>query len=89
MLTKSFPALRNSNKDAYDSSNASFIYDSNPKEAVFIASQSPMPSTITQFWRMIWENKVSTIVMLAVIKDKGDVKGCRSVNSSSDVFRAW
>eukprot|EP00116_Pleurobrachia_bachei_P003657 sb/3463919/ len=69
--------VRNSSKDAYDSSNASFIYDSNPKEAVFIASQSPMPSTITQFWRMIWENKVSTIVMLAVIKDKGDVKGCR------------
>ena len=68
---------RNHSKDVYDSSNASFIYDSNPKEAVFIASQSPMPSTIAQFWRMVWENKVSTIVMLAVIKDKGDVKGCR------------
>lgn len=64
-------------RENYDYSNASFIYDSNPKQPVFIASQSPMPSTINQFWRMIWDSDVTTIVMLSINKDKGDVKGCR------------
>ena len=67
-------------REVYDFANASFIYDSNPKEPVFVASQSPMPSTITQFWKMVWECNVSTIVMLSVIRDKGDVKGCRLVH---------
>ncbi|KAL5256392.1 hypothetical protein ACHWQZ_G011577 [Mnemiopsis leidyi] len=64
-------------REQYDFANASFIYDSNPKQPVFIASQSPMPSTITQFWKMVWEWNVSTIVMLSVVREKGDVKGCR------------
>lgn len=66
-------------RESYDFANASFIYDSNPKQPIFIASQSPMPSTITQFWKMVWDSNVSTIVMLSVVKEKGDVKGCRFV----------
>ena len=64
-------------REHYDFANASFLYDHNPKQAVFIASQSPMPSTITQFWKMVWDCNVSTIVMLSVVREKGDVKGCR------------
>lgn len=64
-------------REHYDFANASFLFDHNPKQPVFIASQSPMPSTINQFWKMVWECNVSTIVMLSVVREKGDVKGCR------------
>ncbi|VDM17774.1 unnamed protein product [Wuchereria bancrofti] len=35
--------------------NASAIHDCDPKQANYIATQSPLPETITDFWQMIWE----------------------------------
>eukprot|EP00731_Ephydatia_muelleri_P019083 Em0011g1123a len=53
--------------------NASYIAGySEPKK--FIATQGPLPSTIVDLWRLVWEEGVSTIVMVTNIKEDGKVK---------------
>ncbi|XP_029011289.1 receptor-type tyrosine-protein phosphatase eta-like [Betta splendens] len=61
------------NYDAYsDYINASFV-PGGGTERDFICTQGPMPSTTADFWRMVWEQNVSTIVMLTPLRDKDAV----------------
>lgn len=39
-----------------------------------MATQGPLPDTVDDFWRMIWENGSSTIVMLTKLRENGRVK---------------
>ena len=42
----------------------------------FIATQGPLPDTEDDFWRMVWEKKSSTIIMLTKEKETdGKVSG--------------
>ncbi|XP_039599302.1 receptor-type tyrosine-protein phosphatase eta-like, partial [Polypterus senegalus] len=52
--------------------NASYLPGYNSKKE-FIGTQGPLPSTVKDFWRMIWEQNVETLVMLTRCKKKGKV----------------
>uniref|UniRef100_A0A3Q1ASY7 protein-tyrosine-phosphatase n=1 Tax=Amphiprion ocellaris TaxID=80972 RepID=A0A3Q1ASY7_AMPOC len=53
--------------------NASYMpgYNSNRE---YIASQGPLPSTVSDFWRMIWEQRVKGIVMVTNCTEGGKIK---------------
>lgn len=55
--------------------NASYI-DGWRRPKAFIATQAPLPSTVGDFWRMVWEGQSSVIVMLTEGSDEGGRQLC-------------
>lgn len=53
--------------------NANYMPGYNSKKE-FIAAQGPLPTTVNEFWRMIWEKNVRTVVMLTRCNEQGRVK---------------
>uniref|UniRef100_A0A8C2QAL1 protein-tyrosine-phosphatase n=1 Tax=Cyprinus carpio TaxID=7962 RepID=A0A8C2QAL1_CYPCA len=53
--------------------NASYMPGYTSKKE-FIAAQGPLPCTVDDFWRLIWEKNVHTIVMLTKCNEQGRVK---------------
>lgn len=47
-----------------------------PKE--FIAAQGPLPHTVGDFWRLVWEQQSQTLVMLTNCVESGQVRGAVS-----------
>ncbi|XP_056003710.1 receptor-type tyrosine-protein phosphatase T-like [Ostrea edulis] len=56
--------------------NASYIKD-NDGNARFIAAQGPKKTTIKDFWRMMWQGNIKTVVMLTNIVENGKNKCSR------------
>ncbi|XP_012261958.2 receptor-type tyrosine-protein phosphatase delta-like [Athalia rosae] len=53
--------------------NASYIQGFQNQRA-YIATQGPKPNTVIDFWRMIWQEEVRVICMLANIIENGRIK---------------
>jgi len=53
--------------------NANYC-DGYRKQNAYIATQGPLPETLADFWRMVWEQRSSTIVMLTRLEERARVK---------------
>ncbi|XP_066925489.1 receptor-type tyrosine-protein phosphatase F-like isoform X2 [Clytia hemisphaerica] len=53
--------------------NANFI-NGYQQQKKFIAAQGPLPETVLDFWRMVWEQNTATIVMLTRLVEDNKVK---------------
>ncbi|XP_011301846.1 tyrosine-protein phosphatase non-receptor type 7 isoform X2 [Fopius arisanus] len=65
--------------------NANYIRGYDGEQNRFIATQGPLPNTVTDFWRMIWLDNVQAIVMMTRLfeasKNKCDVYFPLEMNS--------
>ncbi|XP_065320634.1 receptor-type tyrosine-protein phosphatase F-like isoform X2 [Gordionus sp. m RMFG-2023] len=53
--------------------NANYI-DGYDKPTAYIATQGPLPETVTDFWRMVWQQNSCTIVMLTKLEERTRIK---------------
>ncbi|XP_044159764.1 tyrosine-protein phosphatase non-receptor type 13 isoform X7 [Bufo gargarizans] len=55
--------------------NASYIkMPVGNEEFIYIASQGPLPSTVSDFWQMVWEQKATVIAMMTQEMEGGKIK---------------
>lgn len=53
--------------------NANYI-DGYRKQNAYIATQGPLPETFGDFWRMVWEQRAATVVMMTRLEEKSRVR---------------
>ncbi|XP_063483657.1 receptor-type tyrosine-protein phosphatase F isoform X14 [Symphalangus syndactylus] len=53
--------------------NANYI-DGYRKQNAYIATQGPLPETMGDFWRMVWEQRTATVAMMTRLEEKSRVK---------------
>ena len=57
--------------------NANFM-DGYRKHNAYIATQGPLPETFGDFWRMIWEQRCATFVMMTKLEERTRVSNAVS-----------
>ncbi len=52
-----------------------YQYQGYRQKGAYIATQTPLPNTVNDFWRMVFEREVKCIVMLCKKQERGQVWG--------------
>ncbi|KAG1714506.1 Tyrosine-protein phosphatase non-receptor type 5 [Nymphon striatum] len=65
--------------------NANFVRGYRNELNSYIGCQAPLDSTIEDFWRMVWEQQVSVIVMLTLMEENGIKKSSHYFPDSDTV----
>lgn len=53
--------------------NANYI-DGYRKQNAYIATQGPLPESFGDFWRMVWEQRAASVVMMTRLEEKSRVR---------------
>ncbi|XP_040534329.1 receptor-type tyrosine-protein phosphatase F isoform X19 [Gallus gallus] len=68
--------------------NANYI-DGYRKQNAYIATQGPLPETLSDFWRMVWEQRTATIVMMTRLEEKSRVQCALPLYSGVGRREGW
>jgi len=66
------PIIKDDPKTQYVNANFVRGADGNPKH--YICAMGPKPTTVDQYWRLLWQEKPMAIVMITGIQEKGQPK---------------
>ncbi|CAF2520202.1 unnamed protein product [Rotaria sp. Silwood2] len=66
--------LQEDTDDQNDFINANYVSGYNNQERAYIFTQGPLQATVKDFWRMIWQENISIIVMTTNIRESGTMK---------------
>lgn len=62
------------NEEGSDYINANYVSGYDEMSTAYIATQGPLPETFADFWRMVWQCDVQTIVMLTHLEERSRTK---------------
>ena len=54
--------------------NANYVRGNRGRSKAYIAAMGPLPTTVGQWWRMVWQERVHDVVMITRLKEKGAAK---------------
>ncbi|XP_072543257.1 receptor-type tyrosine-protein phosphatase N2 [Salminus brasiliensis] len=85
-----FTLKAENNHSSSDYINASLIMDHDPRNPAYISAQGPLPSTVADFWQMVWESGCVVIVMLTPLAENG-TKQCHQYwpDEGSDLYHIY
>uniref|UniRef100_A0A1A8V549 protein-tyrosine-phosphatase n=1 Tax=Nothobranchius furzeri TaxID=105023 RepID=A0A1A8V549_NOTFU len=74
--THSRVILKSQDEDDFLSTyiNANYLKGYGDEENAYIATQGPTVNTVGDFWRMVWEQRTCTIVMMTHLEEKSRIK---------------
>lgn len=64
--------------------NANFLADGK-----YICTQAPVPETLVDFWRMIWEQEVNLVVMLTRLEEGDRIKAHRYWPTMEKLYKSY
>ena len=63
-----------------------FTLQSCLNKSAFLLTQMPLPHTVTDFWRLVYDQHISTLVMMNNVTDENDEVGDKLILVAIKIF---